>query len=351
MIQTYCQYSYGGFKTFYIEGLKNEHLNSVKEVTLDNTYDFPQDAHVYFQYGGSKIVYRQLPDGHLCLAVREIPSNDTDGAGQHINCAVQFIGQEEDRHTLDNLALIIANDITSFSTFFADLFYDIKGLHIEGDKLHEFIDMWSNGKRIEGEMHPVLSAIEKKSDGVYLFVPLSDNFNRDKVVTTNVCKELRLNKDELRGSVIRFSELMRFQKFLTIEPQSSDTPIEEIEEETIPPVEPAPTPLIKEEEHPIQPPRPAEDEEIIPINPEPENMQIPKVPAALVANEEEKIEKLKQKLSRYKKIGYGLAALVLILLISTISRCSSSDVKTCPDCKREVAKDTIKCPYCDYSFE
>ena len=47
MIKVYCQYSYGGFKTFYIEGLENEPME--KEVIDDTVYDFPEDAYCYFQ--------------------------------------------------------------------------------------------------------------------------------------------------------------------------------------------------------------------------------------------------------------------------------------------------------------
>ena len=337
MIRTYCQYSYGGFKTFYIEGLTDEHLNPDKEVTLDNPHDFPESAHVFFQYGGSKIVYRKLPDGHLCLAVREIPSNDTDGAGRHINCGVQFIGHEEDRQTLDNIALVIANDITEFSSFFANLFYDIKGLHIEGTKLREFIDQWSKGVKIEGEMFSPLSAIEKKTDGVFLFVPLSDNFDRDKDVTANVCKELRLKKDELKGSVIRFSELMRRQKLLAISPTPQIG--ERTKDVIIPPSHPkvkemapsvnlkeeVPSPPQKVESEPIQQPKSAKD--IVTIKKEPEQPRKSTVPAPPIHIDDERIDELKRKLRLYKKIGYGLAAIIAILFITTISRCSRADEK------------------------
>ena len=68
MIKVYCQYSYGGFKTFYIEGLENEPME--KEVIDDTVYDFPEDAYCYFQYGGAKMVYRQLKDGRYDLVVR-----------------------------------------------------------------------------------------------------------------------------------------------------------------------------------------------------------------------------------------------------------------------------------------
>ena len=117
MIKVYCQYSYGGFKTFYIEGLENEPME--KEVIDDTVYDFPEDAYCYFQYGGAKMVYRQLKDGRYDLVVREIPSLNTDGDGRQIPCAVQFVGDAEDKQTLDHLAQDIAYDMFSFENFFA----------------------------------------------------------------------------------------------------------------------------------------------------------------------------------------------------------------------------------------
>lgn len=222
MIKAYCQYSFGGFKTFFIEGLKNEVLGNDKEVTPNDDHGFPHDAHVFFQYGGSKIVYKRLTNGNLALIVREIPSNNTDGAGRPISCAVQFIGQDEDRQTLDNLTLVIANDIVGFSNFFADLFYVRQGLRIEGDKLHNYINHWKAPIVAIGKTHNVLQSIPSKQGNVFLFVPLSDNFGRDTVVTRNVCNELKLRAGELGDSVLSLSQLMKQQNCLKIIAQNNN---------------------------------------------------------------------------------------------------------------------------------
>ena len=194
MIKVYCQYSYGGFKTFYIEGSENESLE--KEVINDTVYDFPDDAYCYFQYGGAKIVYRQLKDGRYDLVVREIPTLYPDGDGRKIPCAVQFIGNAEDKQTLDHLAQDIAQDTLSFENFFAYLFRIRKGLRIDGKKLYEFIEKHS----IEGDNIteiPQLQNVSSLKNGVMLFVPLSEKFGVDKFVTENVCNELGLNYKEL----------------------------------------------------------------------------------------------------------------------------------------------------------
>lgn len=222
MIKVYCQYSYGGFKTFYIEGSENESLE--KEVINDTVYDFPDDAYCYFQYGGAKIVYRQLKDGRYDLVVREIPTLYPDGDGRKIPCAVQFIGNAEDKQTLDHLAQDIAQDTLSFENFFAYLFRIRKGLRIDGKKLYEFIEKHS----IEGDNIteiPQLQNVSSIKNGVMLFVPLSEKFGVDKFVTENVCNELGLNYKELKHAncVIRNSELIKLQKHEE-EPEDGELP-------------------------------------------------------------------------------------------------------------------------------
>lgn len=231
MIRLYCQYSFGGFKTLYIEGIENESLNPDSEVTLDNSHGFPEDANKFFMFGRCKMAYLKLTTGELVLVVREIPSNDVDSAGRAISCSIQFIGQEEDRETLDNLAIVIANDIAGFEKFVADLFYVRQGLHIEGNRIRTFINKWSNKITFEGEMHPTLLSINKKKKGVFMFVPLSEKFGRDKDVTNRVCEELKLKKEYLRGSIIEMKELIRIQKNLSINSLYNDINAENVQEE------------------------------------------------------------------------------------------------------------------------
>lgn len=205
MVKVYCQYSYGGFKTFFIEGKQNEELS--QEVTLDNDYGFPNDAHCYFQYGGAKIVYRYLNDGKLMLAIREIPSIHEDGDGRSIPCAVQFIGDKEDRALMDYLALDILNDVKAFEDFFAKLFRVRQGLRIAGDKLVEYISK-HNTEIVYDTDVPQLNNITKITSGVILFVHLSNNFGVDEIVTRNVCNELCFDMGELRRKVCFVSNMV-----------------------------------------------------------------------------------------------------------------------------------------------
>ncbi len=196
MVKIYCQYSYGGFKTFFIEGNQNEELNH--EVTLDNDYGFPKDAHRYFQYGGAKVVYRYLSDGRLLLAIREIPSIHVDGDGRSIPCAVQFIADKEDRALMDYLALDILNDVKAFEDFFSKLFRVRQGLRIAGDKLVEYINN-HNTEIVYDTDVPQLRNISQIESGVILFVHLSNNFGVDERVTRNVCGELGFDMGELKS--------------------------------------------------------------------------------------------------------------------------------------------------------
>lgn len=206
MVRIYCQYSYGGFKNFPIEGKKNELLD--KEVSNNNAYDFPTDANIFFSYGGIKIVYRQLENGEYALVIKEIPSAHTDSDGRPIICAVQFIGGEEERLTLDNMAISIANDINRFEAFFKDLFYEREGLRLEGDKLRAYINSFNTDYVFSGSSK--LLNIPKSNVKIFLLVALSSNFGIDKVVTEKVLNELNLRQDTKRGETV----IMTYQQLL-----------------------------------------------------------------------------------------------------------------------------------------
>lgn len=242
MIRIYCQYSYGGFRTFFIEGKEGfvkgengieggEHLQY--EVTNETDYDFPNEAHCYFQFGGAKIVYRYLNDKKLALVIREIPSIHRDGDGRSIPCAVQFIGDEADRSTLDYLALDIANDTLSFEKFFAKLFRVKQGLRIDGAKLRDYIEN-HNKKIICSTDVEVFRDVLRIQSGVMLFVHQSSNFGKDKIVTERVCKDLKFDIKELERNNCTMSvvQLMEYQNHVTFTEFESETSTVEIQETT-----------------------------------------------------------------------------------------------------------------------
>ncbi len=210
MVRIYLQYSYGGFKTFFIEGKENELVN--KEVTNNETFGFPADAHRYFQYGGAKMIYRYMDDGCLDLVVREIPSIHKDGDGRDIPCAVQFVGDNSDRQILDYMAIDIADNIFGFHDFFSNLFRVKDGLRIDGDKL----SLWINKHNVPFVCETPIRQIEnivKVEKGVMFFVPTSKKFGTDDMVTKNVSDELNLPLAQMRkaGCVISGSELTAAQ--------------------------------------------------------------------------------------------------------------------------------------------
>lgn len=210
MIKIYCQYSYGGFKNFYIEGVENELVEN--EVYDDEKYGFPDDAQRYFQYGGVKILYRSLGGGKLDLLVKEISSLHTDGSGRAIPCAVQFIGDSTDRKTLDNMAVYITNNLDDFSKFFAGLFYVQEGLRIKGNELRNFIGSFDKEIEITDTMPSALKNVATKPQGVFLFVPTSTKFNVDRIVTENVCKDLNINANDVRNHFIPLAELKKSEE-------------------------------------------------------------------------------------------------------------------------------------------
>ena len=67
MIRYYCQYSYGGFKTFRIKGEQHEALT--QEVTAEEKFEFPDLADLYFNHGGAKLLYRYFDDNTIALNV------------------------------------------------------------------------------------------------------------------------------------------------------------------------------------------------------------------------------------------------------------------------------------------
>ena len=211
MIRIYCQYSYGGFKTFRINGEPNELLTQV--VTAENSYGFPPLSDLYFNQGGAKMLYRYLDSNTLALIVKEIPGHGLDTDNRPISCAVQFVGDTEDRNVLDRLAIRIANNVEKFEKEFADMFDLRGGLHFEGDKLTAIINECEPECDYEGESR--LLRIREQKGTVLLFVPFSENFGRDDKVTTKIISELQL-PDETREDdrMIRLSELEKMQYLL-----------------------------------------------------------------------------------------------------------------------------------------
>lgn len=211
MIRFYCQYSYGGFKTFRINGESHEELTQI--VTAENNYGFPPLADLYFNQGGAKVLYRYLDSQTLSLVVKEIPGHGLDTDNRPISCAMQFIGDAEDRGVMDRLAIHIANNLEKFEKAFADMFDLRGGLHFEGDQLVEIVKTCELKCDYEGDSK--LLRVREQKGTVLLFVPFSDNFGRDDKVTAKTLSELQLPKEACEEDrMIRLSELLRMQYLL-----------------------------------------------------------------------------------------------------------------------------------------
>lgn len=211
MIRYYCQYSYGGFKTFRINGESHEQLTQV--VTAENNYGFPTLADLYFNQGGAKLLYRFLDSQTLSLVVKEIPGHGLDTDNRPISCAVQFVGDVEDRCVLDRLTIHIANNLEKFEKAFADMFDLRGGLHFEGDKLVNIVKDCEPDCDYEGDSK--LLCVREQGGTVLLFVPFSDNFGRDEKVTGKILSELHLPDEACdENRIIRLSELEKMQYLL-----------------------------------------------------------------------------------------------------------------------------------------
>lgn len=189
MIRFYCQYSFGGFRTFRIYGEENEALAN-QEVDKDNLLDFPPQCNLYFNYGGAKLLFRTLPDGSSVIALRDIPGVEKDTDGRPINCALQIVGDEEDLPVMRNIVLAIVNDVDKFQTDFTDGFSFRNGLHYDGRILADF------AKSLEGitlgAPETDLADFSFRNGPVYLFVPTSPLFQTDGKLAAKVISELQL---------------------------------------------------------------------------------------------------------------------------------------------------------------
>lgn len=222
MIRYYCQFSYGGFKTFRINGESHEALT--QEVTAEQKFDFPDLADLYFNHGGAKVLYRYLDKNTLSLIIREIPGPGQDTDGRNINCAIQFIGSAEDRVVMDRLCIKIVNDVHFFESEFADMFDLRGGLFFEGNRLSDFVLECLKPCSYEGESK--LLQITKRGGTILFFIPFSNKFGVDEKTTTKVIEELKLSDEATNPQIMmRISELEKIQNFIVIKQITPDKPI------------------------------------------------------------------------------------------------------------------------------
>ena len=191
MIRYYCQYSYGGFKTFRIKGEQHEALT--QEVTAEQKFEFPNLADLYFNHGGAKLLYRYLDDNTLALIIREIP-----GPG-----------------------------ISYFESSFADMFDMRGGLFFEGDKLASLVAECQEECSYDGDSK--LLQVRGRKGTILLFVPFSERFGYDEKTTEKVISELRLSAEATEPDrLLPIRELKKIQNFIEIKPLpiKDDAPVE-----------------------------------------------------------------------------------------------------------------------------
>lgn len=227
MIQVYTQYSFGGFRIYKIEDAAEERLDASKVVATGDFMGYPEEAAIFIDRRGAKIAYCYLKD-KLVLTIKEIPSLDKDSDGRPVNCAVQFIGDFDDRQILDNVTISICNNLQEFGSFFAGLFSVRGGFKIEGNKLFAYISSCAT-REFSGES-PLLE-LKKRKSGVILFVPLSDSFLSDSFVRTKTMEELHFSVADLKHCLIlSHHDLLQQQGRLSWEASDVGLPQEKKEE-------------------------------------------------------------------------------------------------------------------------
>ena len=236
MIRYYCQYSYGGFRTFRIYGEELEPLEE-QEVESDHMLDFPEQANIYFNYGGARMLFRTFDTGETAIILRDIHGRNRDTDRRPASCAIQIIGDEEDIPLLRKVVYAIVNDIEGFEDIFVSGFSLRGGLHYKGILLRQFVEEQANAKYVG---LPPLGDLILRKGPVYLFVPTSDMFVSDRRLTTKVIKELSLGTQNYEiANTLANTILMRDLQYLkgrlkatSAKDEKTDTSDEEKPEET-----------------------------------------------------------------------------------------------------------------------
>lgn len=134
----YCQFHFGGFRTYQIDGQEHEFLEKV--ISSESRYDMPLDTEADMNNNSLKLVYRQTNDGILSLTIRCIPSIKTDTSGTPIHSALMIVGGIEEKERFESVLRYYMCNRDDFDTFFRDLFSLRGGLQIEGEKLKNYIN-------------------------------------------------------------------------------------------------------------------------------------------------------------------------------------------------------------------
>lgn len=117
-------------KKDYIDKLKLvENLQQIKIVTKANSFDFPEQAKIFFSHGGYRMIYQTFSNGDTCLCVRDIinASRDEENRETPFNILITASG-DDDVKRLDNFALYYTSNVNRIKElygFLAKLFsYD-----------------------------------------------------------------------------------------------------------------------------------------------------------------------------------------------------------------------------------
>lgn len=134
MLNIYCQYSFGGYKIFWIS------QSGIREVTVTDSCHLPLSAVSFFSHDGLKMVLTMLPEKQLLMQINDISVADLDEIGRKKNMSMQFIASDRtSAKELCNLAAVAASDLSLIERFLASLIMVDVNLNFDYDKLLQFM--------------------------------------------------------------------------------------------------------------------------------------------------------------------------------------------------------------------
>lgn len=154
MLNIYCQYSYAGYKIYRLGA------DGIKEVTATKRFDLPKSSITYFSRYGLKEALLPLPEGPWMLLIHDIPTNELDDMGRKKDCSLQMIATDKkSKDKLVKMAIIIANEMSSFQKLFAAMFTIKETLTFDYDSFQTFLS--------DTESHSDMHKYGKPWDRIY----------------------------------------------------------------------------------------------------------------------------------------------------------------------------------------
>lgn len=168
MINTYAQYSYGGYKIFRLEN------DSVVEVTGDNRMGIPDSAIKLFSHYGVKLLLAKDTSGIYQLFINDIPCRERDDMGRAKRCSLLMCGTSlADAKVLRTVAIMILFELDQFEKFISSLFEIKDYLQFDYNRFENFVNEIINDESIREDK--LRLAIFKKNNPIVAYTTTSSS--------------------------------------------------------------------------------------------------------------------------------------------------------------------------------